>query len=131
MYGLQLGADADLWTSKDGCCAFVCNSKAGVYYSDMNLDTFPNAAGAVTLGSASDSSEGGAFVGELGLLMRVQATRRLSFDAGYNLLYITSVALAGDQLQNTDMQPSLTATTSLDSGDVLYHGLMTRATLRF
>ena len=131
LYGLQLGADADLWTSCDGCCTLVCNSKAGVYYSDNNLQAYPNASGGATLGSAADSSAAGAFVGELGLLLRVQATRRLTFDAGYNLMYITGVALAGDQIQNTDMQPSLTATTFIDTGDLLYHGLMTRATFSY
>ena len=131
LYGLQLGVDADLWTSRDRCFSLICTSKAGVYYSGTDLDIFPNAAGAVTLGSTSDSSERGAFVGELGLLMRVQATRCLSFDAGYNLLYITGVALVGDQPQSGNLQPLLPATSSIENGDVLYHGLMTRATLSF
>lgn len=131
LYGLQLGVDADLWTSDDRCWSLIYTSKAGVFYSDTNLDVFPNAAGAATLGSTSDSSERGAFVGELGLLLRTQATRRVSIDAGYNLLYITGVALVGDQAQSIDQQPGLPATASIENGDVLYHGLMTRATISF
>lgn len=131
LYGLQLGVEVDLWTTAQRCCSLVCAYKAGVFYADSNLDIFPNAAGVALLGSTSDSSERGAFVAELGLLMRLQVTRRMSFDAGYNLLYLSGVALVGDQPQSGDLQPGLPATSSIENGDLLFHGLMTRATFSF
>ncbi|TWT33507.1 hypothetical protein KOR34_33390 [Posidoniimonas corsicana] len=131
LYGLQLGVDADLWARPCSCFSLVATSKAGVYFADTRLDSFPNAAGAVTLGSTADSSERGAFVGELGLLARVRVMDCLTVDAGYNLMLITGVALAGDQSQAIDMQPFQPATSSIQNGEVLYHGLTARATLSF
>ena len=131
LYGLQLGVDADLWNDPCSPFSLICTSKAGAYYSDTRLASFPNAAGAVTLGSTSDSSERCAFVGELGLLGRAQVTRRITVDCGYNLLVITGVALAGDQPQSVDMQPNQPATSHIENGDVLYHGLVARATVSF
>lgn len=131
LYGLQLGMDADLWYTASCPFSLVCSSKAGVFYSDTSLASFPNAAAAGTLGSTTDESARGAFVGELGLFARTQLTRRLTFDAGYNLMLITGVALVGDQLDHIDQQAGQPATSHIQIGDVLYHGLMTRATFSY
>lgn len=131
LFGVQLGADIDVLRSLDLPFSLICFGKAGVFYSDNRLASFPNAAGAVTLGRTSDSTSQAAFVGELGLKTQANVTDWLTLDAGYQLLFVDGVALAGEQPRGIDMQPLQPATSNISTGDVLYHGLTVSATIKF
>ncbi|MGM0486832.1 MAG: BBP7 family outer membrane beta-barrel protein [Planctomycetota bacterium] len=119
LYGMQLGMLTELpnpsaW-ELDGWL------KAGLYGNRANQDTtedFTSAGGVVTHGAARDSNA--AFVGDLGITAKRAITDQLSFSVSYMALWIEGIALAPEQLDNSD--PS-SAIVSLDNGGgTFYHG---------
>lgn len=117
LWGFQLGADGrmvDLPRFKLNTFA-----KAGVYSNSMNSNTeITQTTG--PLYSAFGSRSGAAFLGELGLVGLYQLTDRWSLRASYQTLWLSSVALATEQVPVTD--PAF-GTADVDrSGDLFYHG---------
>jgi hypothetical protein len=118
LLGGQLGLDALLW---DNGANFSVTGigKAGVFGNDADqVTTTAGVGGALPVVAASGGQA--SFVGELGLNARYQWTDRLSLIGGYNLLWVTGVALAPDQLATTDITTGI-ATVSAD-GTLFYHG---------
>lgn len=117
LYGAQLGVDAllldcDYWY-------FNAVGKVGIYgNSAEQVTTTAGIGGALPLinYTGGDAS----FVGELGFNANYRLTDRLTFLAGYNLLWVNSLALAPDQLAATDLTTGVGA---LDvGGNLFYHG---------
>ncbi len=119
LYGFQLGALANLvdrgpWTVDSWL-------KAGVYGNAADQATyedFTSAGGVTTYISARDSNV--AFSGEVGMALRRQITNRLSARLSYMAMWLEGVALAPEQLDNSD--PSNDIATLDNSGGIFYHG---------
>ncbi len=131
LYGLQMGGDMNVPGTQDLPVSLICFTKTGFFYSDtrMNNVALPGA----TQFSQTDDSQRLAFVGEIGLKAQAQLGP-LTLDAGYQCMFINGVALAGDQPQgvNLGVNPLNPITTaSIRTGDLLYHGLTSSATLRW
>jgi hypothetical protein len=113
--GFQLGA-----ASRDFCLGHVlanASLKAGIYHNSADHVTTFN-TGVVTQtasGSASDVS----FLGELAVAVKYCVTEGIAVRAGYNVIWLESVALAPDQIPATDL---FTGTGISNGGSVFYHG---------
>jgi hypothetical protein len=118
LYGGQLGLDALLWDN--GANLFVTGvGKAGIYANDANqVTTTVGVGGALPLIVATGGET--SFVGELGLNAKYRFTDRLTAIAGYNVLWITGVALAPNQLGSTNINTGVAAVNA--DGTLFYHG---------
>ena len=119
LYGLQLGTLANLHSK--GPWQFDGWMKAGLYGNSADQDTredFTSAGGQIV--TASDRSSNVAFVGDMGISGRRQLTDHLALRVSYMCLWIQGVALAPEQLDNTD--PSNGIATLDSSHGVFYHG---------
>jgi hypothetical protein len=111
MVGFQLGAD--ICVVETGRLTVDFTSKAGIYanratYASSVYNTYYNNA----------SANQAAFEGELKLAAQYSLTQALSFNIGYQLMWLSGVALAADQ---TAVElPSLARVDS--SGTVFYNG---------
>jgi hypothetical protein len=63
-----------------------------------------------------------AFVGELDITAVYRVSRHVSLRAGYEALWLTSVALAPEQIDVTDFGRGVAAVNT--GGDVLCHGVL-------
>jgi hypothetical protein len=117
LYGGQLGLDAVVW-DQGGPWSFNAVGKAGIYGVDADAVTVTAGAGALPLVAASGGDV--AFVGELGFNARYRFTDRLTAIAGYNLLWVSGVALAPEQLATTNIATGV-ATVDVD-GTLFAHG---------
>lgn len=120
LYGGQIGADLALWRLN---APLSINGifKAGVYGNHAQNDfTYRILDTPIVEGGASDNPV--AFVGEIGVASAYQVTRRFAIRGGYQLLWISEVALASDQAQA--MIDSLDVNAMNSSGDVFYHGAL-------
>jgi hypothetical protein len=118
LYGVQLGLDALLL---DNDCWYVnAVGKVGIYSnSGEQVTTTAGLVGPLPLITFTDNQT--SFVGEFGINYGYRLTDRLTFLAGYNLLFVTGVALAPDQLAATNINTGVGA---LDTnGSLFYHGL--------
>jgi hypothetical protein len=119
MYGVQFGGEAHIWQ----CCDLSVDgwAKAAVMGNVGNQSTFEDVA-AIGGGTATASAHGNqtAFLGELGVSATYQISCRLSARAGYQLLWFNRVALAPEQLDNTN--PSIPMATLDLTGDLFLHG---------
>ena len=119
LYGLQIGALAKL--DSYGPWRFDSWLKAGVYANSADQDTmedFSSAGGQVIFASARSSNV--AFVGDVGVSVSRRITDRLSLRFSYMALWIEGIALAPEQLDNSDPSSSIA---NLDhSGGTFYHG---------
>jgi putative beta barrel porin BBP7 len=118
LFGGQLGARAQ-W--RFGFLALETVVKAGLFGNDAKQHTFLSDFNN-TFNLRNSRTDGGdaAFVGEIGVNAIVQLTRSMSARAGYNLMWITGVARAPDQLDFADTATSGTALHA--QGDVFLHG---------
>lgn len=118
LYGGQLGLDAVLFDN--GCSYMNAVGKAGIFAnSGEQVTTTVGIGGALPLITYTGNQT--SFVGQLGVNYGYRMTDRLTFLAGYNLLWVTGVALAPDQLAATDITTGVGA---LDSnGSLFYHGV--------
>jgi hypothetical protein len=120
LYGGQVGADVALWRLS-GPLSVNGLFKAGIYGNDAENDfTFRVLDTPIVEGGASDNPV--AFVGEIGATTAYQVTRHFAVRGGYQLLWISDVALASDQAQA--MLDTLDVNAMNSSGDVFYHGAM-------
>jgi hypothetical protein len=128
LYGMQIGADAKLLErgrfSIDGLL------KAGIFDNHVEEQTSVRMA-RIQFGE-SDSTDHLAFVGQLGVQCKCQVTRRLSFKAGYEVMWVEGVALAPGQIPVTYCHGPTTPILPQDgyvqatgvncSSGVFYHG---------
>ena len=116
LYGFQIGADGKIIDS----CGFSIDGlvKAGIFgnraeqISTVNNDVF------LTGGSASTTHT--AFLGEVGVQCKYQATCHLTLRAGYEAIWLQGIALAPAQIQESNV---LTGEFGINSNSgVFYHG---------
>jgi len=120
LYGAQAGARFRRWGQKLG---WEATGKAGLFASDTQQEQYvtdyPDGFLVRPLTSASD--DGVAFVGELNLTGIYRLNDVWNLRAGYNLMWITGVALAPDQL---DFSGELPAGNQISSnGGLFLHGV--------
>ncbi|WP_254508758.1 hypothetical protein [Anatilimnocola floriformis] len=118
LYGGQVGLDAVLF---DGDCWYVnAVGKAGIYSNSGEQVTqtagFPGAQALINFNGNQTS-----FVGQLGFNANRRLTDRLTFVAGYNLLWVTGLALAPNQLAATNVNTGAGALST--NGTMFYHGV--------
>lgn len=104
LYGGQLGAAASLW-DQGGPITVTALGKAGLYLADsLNAGTFRATAGTETLAfDAVGHGRRAAFFGELGVVATWWLNEHLSVRGGYQLYWLTDVALAIEQPLATDI----------------------------
>jgi len=126
MWGAQLGSDVLLFSGdRLSLSAF---GKSGIFYNDaqnFSRGRFRSAVLTIDSTSGGDSDDELSFVFESGLNAGVQLTERLTFQAGYNIMWLNGVALASDQIAATDLAggPS-----RVDTRNLFLHGLTLGAT---
>jgi hypothetical protein len=100
LFGFQTGVDAVLWESADGKLRFDSVGKAGIYYNNMtahyDLQVY-NGLGTPPVITLVTNSSKAAFLGELGVNAAYQFNRHLALRAGYEILWLSGVAAAGQQ----------------------------------
>ncbi len=118
LYGFQLGTDGTFW---DNGCNFRLGgfAKAGIYANDRQVTSDTPFFGRRV--DANDTDV--AFVGELGLHAQYDVTCCLSFQAGYQLLFLDGVALAANQVPNNGDMLDNPRPVNVSNASLLYHGL--------
>jgi len=117
LYGFQLGTEVKFW-DRGGPLTVLGTGKAGVYYNDADqTGESPFTGDAVDASKVCTS-----FVGELNITAVYRLSRHVSLRAGYEALWLTSVALAPEQVDATDFGSGLTAVNT--GGDAVYHGFL-------
>lgn len=133
LYGLQVGIDGRLWDHRkfhlDGFTKF------GIYGNDIAAASFLDDPGDPLLsGSGTGTATQTAFGLELGVFATYDVTCNLSVRTGYQLMYLDGVALAADQVPNTDnliFAPGTVPVNAHGGNSVLYHGLNVGMEYRF
>ncbi|MDZ4821793.1 MAG: BBP7 family outer membrane beta-barrel protein [Planctomycetota bacterium] len=126
LYGWQLGLERSTLPRSDSIFSACLFGKPGIYFVDSRLTniTYPG----VYNDTVNDSQYGVAFIGELGVKGSAQITERFSLDAGYQLMYIEGVALAGEQATSISAN-TIPQFGQVNSGGLLYQGFMFGGTL--
>jgi hypothetical protein len=126
LYGLQVGAEADLYTCRMETIALQGFVKAGVYGAESEHETQVtqvNPPPVPILNNGSDSDSDAAFVGELGLNLNFRMSYNAALVVGYRMMLIDGVALAAEQVDNTgDLAVDPIVTRVDNSGELFYHG---------
>lgn len=118
LWGFQVGALANYRGNGWGLDAW---GKVGIFANWADQSTYEDlAALAGGTSSVGASDQNAAFAGDLGVALVWNMTDRLSARIGYQLLWLEGVALAPDQLDNSN--PSIPLATLDNSGGVFYHG---------
>jgi len=118
LYGGQFGLDTLLY-DKGGPVYVDIISKVGIYSNNADSETLINGVGGALPRVFADGTST-PFVGELNFISGFRITDRLQMVGGYNLLWITDLALAPDQLAATNI---VTGVATVDTTRaVFYHG---------
>jgi hypothetical protein len=115
LYGGQLGAEATLWCH--GRLTVEGLTKVGVFHNSGGQNSAVN-TGAVLI-TVADTSNRAAFLGELAFTANYSLSDRLTFRAGYDLLWLETVALASDQMAVSSFA---TGNGISATGGAFYHG---------
>jgi hypothetical protein len=119
LYGFQLGADGIICQHPDRwkIMGFV---KGGIYANDADQGTVVYDPGGLGAQAVSNNIDVATFVGEAGLTGYVQINKHLSATAGYQVMFISSVAQPVNQISGMNLSiPSSAVDTS---AGLLYHG---------
>lgn len=118
LYGAQLGLDVQFW---EGPCWYMnAVGKAGIFGNSADVTTTTaGVGGALPLIALTGNQT--SFVGELGLNANYRYSERFTLIAGYNLLWVTGVALAPDQLAAVNIATGAGAPDT--NGSLFYHGV--------
>lgn len=120
LYGAQMGADLQLWRL-GGPLSMNGVFKAGIFGNSVDNDfTYDVLSTPIVEGGASDTTV--AFVGEIGVNAAYQVTKHFAIRGGYQVLWVSEVALASDQA--TLQLQTLDVDDLHSSGDVFYHGAL-------
>jgi len=95
LYGFQIGAKANLWR-EDGPLHIHGSIKAGIYGD--HISRRQTNSGMFGDSFFADSTNRVAFVGEVDLLLTYDLSEHFSLYAGSEVMWLTGVALAPDQL---------------------------------
>ncbi|MGD0900842.1 MAG: BBP7 family outer membrane beta-barrel protein [Thermoguttaceae bacterium] len=99
LYGIQVGAEAALWESRGGL-RIDASVKAGLYDNQVRTHFLTNfVIGGSAFANAADDHF--AFLGELGFTATYPLTCHMALRAGYQMLWLDGVALAGKQVPAT------------------------------
>jgi len=115
LYGGQLGADATLWCGDRLTVEGLL--KAGIFHNIAGQNTILDTG--VVVVNAADDDDRVAFLGELAFTANYCLTDTLSLRAGYDLLWVETVALAADQIPATNF---FTGGGIAADGGAFYHG---------
>ncbi len=117
LYGFQIGADATLW---QWCCLSLDGKVRAGVYSNQAVSRVAHLQTGGPTWTARDEDTNTAFLGEVGLTGTCQLTDDLSLTAGYQVMWLSGVAVAGDQVASAD---PLAGTATVDTtGSPFYHG---------
>lgn len=119
LFGFQIGSDAILW--ERGRLSIDGLLKAGVFSNQAEQTSTAIAGGPVSL---YDSTNHTAFLSEMSLQAKYQATKHLTLRIGYQLMWLEGLALAPAQIEQTNFLDNPDPPhTGIDShGGVWYHG---------
>lgn len=99
--------------------------KGGVFQNQTSLErtyTISDVGGPATAFTGTDTRNGTSFVGDLSLQANYQFARHWTFFAGYNVMWVTGVALAPRNFTDSDALLVFGPTIVDNSGTVTYHG---------
>ena len=127
MYGGQIGLDGILYQAISGL-RIDGLVKAGAFYNDaFQRSAYSQVANNTVLFSSqnrSESPDGAAFVGEVGLTAIIPIHRNLDFRLGYFGLWIESLAQPSNQLGSQSISPTAQPASALDlTGGVVIQGV--------
>lgn len=127
LYGGQIGLDGILYQAISGL-RIDGLVKAGAFYNDaFQRSAYSQAANNTVLFSSqnrSESPDGAAFVGEVGLTAIIPIHRNLDFRLGYFGLWIESLAQPSNQLGAQSISPTAQPASALDlTGGVVIQGV--------
>ncbi len=130
LYGFQIGMDGPLWAN-GGRLSIVGDIKAGIYYNDVRTRSAVFSP-VSTLGSATASHGGAAFLGEVGVSAVYDLTPSVSLRLGYLVFFVDGVALSADQVPNTGNLVGANPRVNADDANTLIlQGLQLGAEYRF
>lgn len=115
LYGGQLGVDTTLICR--GRLTVDSLAKFGLFYNAGGQQSVYDSGGAAVM--ATDTRDRAAFLGELAFTANYCLSDRLTLRAGYDLLWLETVALATDQVPATNFA---TASGINADGGAFYHG---------
>ena len=122
LYGAQVGVEPSFFGG-ESALTLEGLAKAGVYANCSS-----QSASSPLLGEGAEAKRNRTvFVGELGLIVDYRFSQSFALRAGYELLWISGVALAPNQSPTTDLGVPLATLNA--SGSALYQGVM--ASLEF
>jgi len=117
LYGFQVGTTGTIfewWRLRlEGV------AKAGIFYNDTDTNFL---AQSTVFGqfAADDSDSQAAFVGELGLNLSLQVTSHIALRGGYQVMWLSGVATAVDQISVTSADLGTTSVNA--AGSLFFHG---------
>jgi Putative beta barrel porin-7 (BBP7) len=121
LYGGQLGVDYKL-TDRCNPLQIDAVGKAGLYGNQSNGGIYEfQGANRNFIGSFTGVDTDPAFVGELDFTATYQVTCHMSVHGGYELLWMSKVALAGDAASRSLLNPSLLRVVDNDQ-NLFYNG---------
>ena len=127
LFGGQFGGS---WQHRWGVLRLGVVGKAGVYGNNASQRTFLGDFGnTFVFRDSKTKGTNAAFVGELGVNETIDITRNFFVRIGYNVLIITDIARAPDQLDFTDTPTS--GTTLHHNGNMFLYGANVGAGCRF
>ncbi len=117
LYGLQIGGDGLLYSSDKLSINGVL--KGGLYGAVGNTHSYYRRGNLILTREGGDNDL--AFVGEASINFAYQVNQLVSFQAGYQLLWLTGVALSGEQVPVTSFNNNTAANFDNDA-TLFYHG---------
>jgi hypothetical protein len=124
LYGCQIGIEPVLW-DQGGRFRLESSLKAGIYGNRTHQRTF---LGGQQFDSRSDGVP--SYVGEIGVFASYALNKCWSLRAGYEVMWITNVALAPDQLSSVNYGVPPTGAV-YDKATAFYHGATAGVERRF
>ncbi len=123
MIGVQIGLLSQFLIQQR--CWIDFEMKGGIFQNRAKLNrsfTVDDGLGGVNMATGTDNIDRTSFVGDLSLQFNYQFAPSWTFYAGYNALWVTGLALGGNNFE-TDANMLLTGPTLIDhSGQMVYHG---------
>lgn len=120
LYGAQIGARATVW--QQGRFSVEALAKAGIYANHAEQTALVSIR--KQLNPASAAANATSFVGEGSLIARYSVTDSVAFKLGYDILWLSGVALAPAQIGQMRTTPTTVTATGVDTGaSTLFQGL--------